>query len=426
MNVKMRTRVREKRPEYNTGKAFQKLLPQSTVRRVLYPFNQNNRNNKKKAIVKINNYCRCKIKSERCPRDELSCLVFYAQNNSFPSCILEHVKKSLTNHLFGDKLRSNKIITVNIVCDDTKREKMNLEKLFGHIGRKNDPLVITTDVIDLFKIAELPQKELEQLGFIFLVTTQRYRYGIDIVLEPCSSKNELYCIMFYENETDFRLIKSLFISMEERMDYCKECCKFFMHESLTGVDELKKEMRKCAFHIIPEESYDEEYEYVLGSDIGIQTENICLVDRGTQYDIQGQADEKMQTNSGSLQCNIEKYHSTIREIIDSHKSDSWDIAYQYINDDLKLEMEFYTIFPGYYFYSKFEKMKMITMHKLGITEDDVNLVRKPVSEFIWSEKLHVRTVTNWDNARKIVLGIDEIFFLVVMQIAYLFRQSTKI
>ena len=88
-------------------------------------------------------------------------------------------------------------------------------------------------------------------------------------------------------------------------------------------------------------------------------------------------------------------------------------------------MEFYTIFPGYYFYSKFEKMKMITMYKLGITEDDVNLVRKPVSEFIWSEKLHVRTVTNWDNARKIVLGIDEIFFLVVMQIAYFFRQSTK-
>ncbi|CAG8826967.1 13597_t:CDS:1, partial [Dentiscutata erythropus] len=155
--------------------------------------------------------------------------------------------------------------------------------------------------------------------------------------------------------------------------------------SLTGVDELKNESGKCTFHVIPEESYDEEYEYVLGSDIGIQTENICLVDRGTQYDIQGQADEKMQTDSGSLQCNIEMYHNTIREIIANYKSESWDIAYQYIDDDLKLEMEFYTIFPGYYFYSKFEKMKMITMHKLNITEDDINLVRKPVAEFIWSE-----------------------------------------
>ena len=444
----MKTRAPKPSLNYNLKKEFSRLLNSRCLKRVPVKIKGKERktkpriivkkvSNQKKTILKLpiksftandTRFCKCENKKEYCPENETDCLDYYARNLSFQSCITEYTEKQVKKILFGDCLRLMNIVIVNIVCDDVSEEKKKLlellypEKNHEHNDNTNR-FVIVTNIVDFFRFGNSPKEYLNNLEIVFLMSTQRYRYGIDILLEPCFGEKEIFCIMSSEKNSDLDRFKNLMLSLSDSLDYCEKCEKFFAHDHCDDLEALKKQPEKCVYHTNPDESFDEvssesSYDEVIMYHKGTQTEN----EQSNYTEEQAHAKESMLID-GEHEFDIKNYHESIRGIMRNKTSDSWSITSEYNGDDYKLELEFRKRFPGHFLYTKFDKIKMVVQNTLGLTDQVVNLVKHPVLSFIHSEKLHMITMTKFGYSKKQALSAEKLFFLVVRQVAYLFSKN---
>src|SRR6185312_677567 len=218
---------------------------------------------------------------------------------------------------------------------------------------------------------------------------------------------------------------NLMLSLSDSLDYCEKCEKFFAHDHCGDLEALKKQPEKCVYHTNPGESFDDvssesSYEEVIMHHKETQTEN----ERFHSVDMEEQARTKESVQIGSeYKFDIKNYRESIREIMKKNTSDSWSITSEYNENDYKLELEFQKRFPGHFFYTRFDKIKMVVQSTLGLTDQVVNLVKHPVLSFIHSEKLHMITMTKFGYSKEQAISAEKLFFLVVMQVAYLFSKN---
>ncbi|CAG8585694.1 19059_t:CDS:1, partial [Gigaspora rosea] len=105
---------------------------------------------------------------------------------------------------------------------------------------------------------------------------------------------------------------------------------------------LKRQHEKCAYHVKPDESFDEvssgsSYEEVIMHHKGTQTE----YEQSNSVDTVELARIKESTQIESeYKFDIKNYHESIREIIRNNTSGSWSITSEYNENDYKLELEF--------------------------------------------------------------------------------------
>jgi len=121
---------------------------------------------------------------------------------------------------------------------------------------------------------------------------------------------------------------------------------------------------------------------------------------------------------------IELYHIAIRDILTrKQKNKVWDWVQKYINDSDKLDKAFFRMKPKHIFFTKFEKLERVAKKEFGITSEEVNMVREPVSIFIYKNELHKQVVQRSGYPVTKKFDSFEIFFIVVLEIARLYRIS---
>lgn len=137
-------------------------------------------------------------------------------------------------------------------------------------------------------------------------------------------------------------------------------------------------------------------------------------------------DKETQTDSiVKAAFNIELYSDTIKDILNKkRKSETWDWVQEYTNNSDKLDRAFFKTKPTHIFFTKFEKLKHVVEHEFGITPEEVNVVRDPVSIFIYENELHKQVVqkSGYSSIKK--LDSIEIFFIVVLEIALLYKNDS--
>ena len=212
------------------------------------------------------------------------------------------------------------------------------------------------------------------------------------------------------------------LTLSSRMDFCDKCEKFFVHDHCDSLEELKKQPEKCVYHTNPGESFDEassesSYEEVIMYHKGTQTEK----EQFNSTDTEEQARKEITQIDLEYKFDIKNYHEPIREIIKENTSDSWSITSRYSENNYKLELEFQKRFPEHYLYTKFDKIKMVVQNILGLTDEIVDLVKHPVLSFIHHERLNIIKMTKFGYGE--FIAPEKLFFLVVMQVAYLFSKN---
>jgi hypothetical protein len=94
-----------------------------------------------------------------------------------------------------------------------------------------------------------------------------------------------------------------------------------------------------------------------------------------------------------------------------------------MNDSDKLDKDFLKTKPMHIFFTKFEKLVFLVEHEFGITQEDVSMVRDPVSIFVYKNNLHKQVVRKSGYPVTKKLDLVEIFFSVVLEIARLYKKS---